>query len=491
MRSFRHALALGFTAFAACAHADPLTPSLAQIAARVMPAVVSIAAMAPASDNSATTDDSGSNGDDNGGPGAQGDPGDNGDNGDNGDTGADNTAFQKTAATASNAAATEIIPPPKIIESFGSGFVFDPRGFIVTNQHVIDNANAVTVTFPDGSVFNAKIVGQDKHADLAVLKIDAGHPLPSLKFGDSNKVAVGDQVLAVGNPLGLNGTATAGIVSALHRQIGDTDFDDFIQTDAAINKGNSGGPLFNAAGEVIGIDSAIESPTGTSDGIGFAIPAAMVAPVARALAAHGVMNRGWLGLSIEDLTPAVQRALGLPSLAGALVGSVTPGGPSHGVLQAGDVLLSLGGVPVSNTHDLTIRTAEIEAGTTVPVTFWRGGALHSASLTIAAPPPSLGEAIATPPPETTPPLKLARLGLALSPAADGAGATVVSATGPAAQAGIVAGDELTQVNGTLVTSPPALAAAVKALGDIPPTFLVNGDDSTGTDPGPRWVPVSP
>ncbi|WP_298285991.1 trypsin-like peptidase domain-containing protein [Acidocella sp.] len=479
MRSFRPALALSLTAFAATAHADPLTSSLAQIAARVMPSVVSIAAMAPATDDSATSNDSGTGGD-------QG-----GDNSPQGDNGADSSAFQKTAALASDAAATEIIPPPKIIESFGSGFVFDPRGFIVTNEHVIDNANAVTVTFPDGSVYNAKIVGQDKHADLAVLKVSAGHPLPSLTFGDSNKVAVGDQVLAVGNPLGLNGTATAGIVSALHRQIGDTDFDDFIQTDAAINKGNSGGPLFNSAGEVIGIDSAIESPTGTSDGIGFAIPSAMVAPVARALADHGAMNRGWLGLSIEDLTPAVQRALGLASMAGALVGSVTPGGPSQGVLRAGDVVLALGGVPVANTHDLTIRTAEIEAGTTVPVSFWREGAVHQASLTIAAPPPSLGEAIATPPPETAPPLKLASLGLALSPAPDGAGATVVSANGPAGQAGIVAGDEITQVSGTLVTSPAALAAAVKALGDVPPTFLVNGDDSSGNDPGPRWVPVAP
>ncbi len=458
-----------------------------------MPAVVSIAAMAPASDSPAATDDSGSNGDDNGGPGAQDDQGDQGSDqgGDQGDNGTDNSAFQKTAATASNAAATEIIPPPKIIESFGSGFVFDQRGFIVTNEHVIDNANAVTVTFPDGSVYTAKIVGQDKHADLAVLKIDAGHPLPSLKFGDSAKVAIGDPVLAVGNPLGLNGTATAGIVSALHRQIGDTDFDDFIQTDAAINKGNSGGPLFNAAGEVIGIDSAIESPTGTSDGIGFAIPSAMVAPVARALADHGAMNRGWLGLSIEDLTPPVQQLLGLHSLSGALVGSVTPSGPAQGVLQAGDVVLTLGGVAIANTHDLTIRTAEIEAGTTVPVTFWRAGAVHSASLTVATPPASLGEAIATPPPKTAPPLKLARFGLALSPAADGAGANVVSATGPAGRAGIVAGDEITQVSGTLVASPADVLAAIKQLGDVPPTFLVNGDDASGADPGPRWVPVSP
>jgi serine protease Do/2-alkenal reductase len=433
-----------------------------------MPSVVSIAAMAPASTAASTDDNSGGD--------------------DNGDSDSDNSSFTKTAG---NTAATEVIPPPKIIESFGSGFVFDPEGDIVTNQHVINGANAVTVTFPDGSVYNATIKGQDKHADLAVIKIDTGHKLPYLKFGNSGAVAVGDQVLAVGNPLGLNGTATAGIVSALHRQIGDTDFDDFIQTDAAINKGNSGGPLFNANGEVIGIDSAIESPTGTADGLGFAIPSAMVEPVARALADHGVMNRGWLGLGVEDITPQVQQALGLSSISGALVGGITQGGPAIGKLQPGDVLLSLAGVPLANSHDLTIRTAEIEAGSTVPLTYWRNGAVHTTSLTIIAPPPSLGEDLTPTPTATVPPLKLNALGLAVSDAKDNAGANVISATGPAGSAGIVAGDEITQVSGKPVSSPAELLAAVKALNGTPPTFLVTGFDASGTDPGPRWLSVAP
>ena len=300
----------------ACAWASDMPPPLAALAARVLPAVVSIAAMAPAGSM----------------------PPDNGDaNG--------NSAFHATADTPDDAASI-VVPPPKSVELLGSGFVFDPAGYILTNNHVVDNAATIIVTFQDGTVYPAIVAGRDKDGDLAVLKISAGHPLPYLRFGDFGKMQIGDWVLAIGNPFGLPGSASAGIVSALHRQIGDTAFDDFIQTDAAINKGNSGGPLFNLQGQVIGVDSAIYAPAGASDGVGFAIPAAMAAPVAELLAHNGAMVRGWLGAATEDVTPAVSQALDLPTTDGALIGAVSPGGPSDGTLQPGDVITALAGVPV-------------------------------------------------------------------------------------------------------------------------------------------------
>ncbi|MGO9817873.1 MAG: trypsin-like peptidase domain-containing protein [Acidocella sp.] len=464
------------------ARAAEMPPSLDNLAAKVLPAVVSIAAMAPAGDNSSQGDNSqGDNGDSGGG----GDNGDGGDNGGNG--GADNSALHATADTPDNTAGT-VVPPPKTVESLGSGFVFDPAGYILTNNHVVENANTVIVTFPDGTVYTATIAGRDKPADLAVLKIDAGHKLPYVKFGDSGKLRVGDWVLAVGNPFGLPGSSSAGIVSALHRDIGDTDFDDFIQTDAAINKGNSGGPLFNMAGEVIGVNSAIYAPSGTSDGVGFAIPSAMAEPVAEELAHSGYMTRGWLGLATEDVTPQVQASLHLPGTDGALIGSVSPGGPSDGTLRNGDVVTALAGVNVANPRELQIRTAEIPAGQTVSVQYWRDGSAAQAKLTIAAPPAALDETVAQPTPG---PIALQGLGLSVAakPAENGVG--VLAATGPAATAGMVPGDVIEQVNGQAVASAAELQERLKALAGQPPVFLVSGNAADGTNPGPRWVPVQP
>jgi serine protease Do/2-alkenal reductase len=452
------------------ARAADMPPSLQPLAAKVLPAVVSIAAMAPAGDNSNQDD------------------GDNGpDNGDGGDNSGADSSLHATADVPDNTSGT-VVPPPKTIESLGSGFVFDPDGYILTNAHVVNNANAVIVTFPDGTVYTASIAGRDKAADLAVLKIDAGHKLPYVKFGDSATVHVGDWVMAVGNPFGLPGSSSAGIVSALHRDIGDTDFDDFIQTDAAINKGNSGGPLFNMQGQVIGVNSAIYAPSGASDGVGFAIPAAMAAPVAEELAHEGSMTRGWLGLATEEVTPQVQAALHLPGTSGALIGSVSPGGPSDGALQAGDVVTALGGVDVANPRELQIRTAEIPAGQSVSVKYWRDGSAEKTKLTIDVPPEALDDTV-TPP--TPGPVVLQALGLSLAAKPADNGASVLAAKGAASKAGIVPGDVIEQMNGQIVASADDLQAKLKTLAGQAPVFLISGNAADGTNPGPRWVAVEP
>ena len=199
--------------------------------------------------------------------------------------------------------AGSVLPPPRAEEALGSGFIFDPAGYVLTNNHVIDGAASITVTLQDGTILPATLVGRDAAADLAVLKIDAGHKLPFVTFGNSGKLRVGDWVLAIGNPFGLPGSTSAGIVSALNRDINEGAYDDFIQTDAAINRGNSGGPLFNLQGQVIGVNSAIYSPSGGSIGIGFAIPSAMAMPVAYELKNTGSMTRGWLGVDTQQVTP--------------------------------------------------------------------------------------------------------------------------------------------------------------------------------------------
>ncbi|MDE2318742.1 MAG: trypsin-like peptidase domain-containing protein [Rhodospirillales bacterium] len=438
---------------ASAAYAADLPPPLADLAAKVAPAVVSIASMAPDTSTPPQSDDGG-------------------------DVGASNTAGT-------------VVPPPKIVESLGSGFVFDPSGYILTNNHVVNGANNVTVTFPDGTVYPAIIAGLDTDADLAVLKVNAGHPLPYVPFGDSTKMRVGDWVLAVGNPFGMPGTNTAGIVSALHRQINDTKFDDFIQTDAAINKGNSGGPLFNLQGQVVGVNSAIYAPSGTSDGIGFSIPSAMAEPVAEALAHEGKMSRGWLGVATEEVSPAIQAVLKLPSTKGALVGAVSVASPASGVLQPGDVITALGGQPIADPHALFIRTAEFQAGQNVPVEFVRNGTLRQAQLLVSAPPPAQDDSIAQKPASPPNPVTLPAYGLGLAgkPAVDGV--SVTSATGPAAKAGIVAGNVIQQVNGVAVATAPDIRKQIEGLGDNPAVFLISGTMPDGNNPGPRWVPVKP
>jgi serine protease Do len=218
---------------------------------------------------------------------------------------------------------------PRRVSSLGSGFVIDPNGIIVTNNHVIEQADEVEVNFADGMTLTAEVVGRDLKTDLAVLRVDPPAPLPFVAFGDSNSIRVGDWVMAIGNPFGLGGSVTLGIISARNRNINSGPYDDFIQTDAAINRGNSGGPLFNMDGAVVGVNTAIISPTGGSIGIGFAIPTAIAQNVIDQLVEFGVTRRGWLGVRIQSVGEDIAQSLGLDEAKGALVADVTPTGPAE------------------------------------------------------------------------------------------------------------------------------------------------------------------
>src|SRR5579875_308190 len=261
-----------------------------------------------------------------------------------------------------------------VAHSLGSGFIIDPAGYVVTNNHVIGKATEISVTLNDGKTYKAKLIGRDERTDLALLKINADHPLPAVSWGDSDKEQVGDWVIAVGNPFGLGGTVTAGIVSARGRDLHEGPYDDFIQTDAAINRGNSGGPMFNMDGKVIGINSAIYSPNGGSVGIGFAIPSSLAQPVIAQLREHGSVERGWLGVQIQQVTPEVAESLGLKAPNGAIIASVPPNSPGQAAgLRQGDVILSFNGKAIKDLRDLTRAVADTKPGADAPVTIWRDG----------------------------------------------------------------------------------------------------------------------
>jgi serine protease Do len=258
--------------------------------------------------------------------------------------------------------------------ALGSGFIIDASGFVVTNSHVVGNASKVEVTLQDNSKYPAKIIGRDPKTDIALLKIKADKPLPYVTFGDSSAAQVGDWVMAVGNPFGLGGTVTTGIISARGRDIHSGPFDDFLQIDAPINRGNSGGPTFNLEGQVIGINTAIYSPNGGSVGIGFAVPSNVAKTVVAQLQEHGKVSRGWLGVQIQEVTPAIAASLGLQSEHGALVAVVTPNSPgAKAGLKQGDVILSFNGNEVSRLHDLPRLVAEAAPDTGAKMKVWRNG----------------------------------------------------------------------------------------------------------------------
>jgi serine protease Do len=265
-------------------------------------------------------------------------------------------------------------PPHPRRGAMGSGFVIDPSGVIITNNHVIADANEVTVTFTDGQKLKAEVLGKDQKVDVAVLRVKPEKPLKAVKFGDSDKARVGDWVLAVGNPFGLGGSVTAGIVSARNRNIDKGPYDNYIQTDAAINKGNSGGPLFNMDGEVIGINTAILSPSGGSIGIGFATPANTVQPIIEQLQKFGETRRGWLGVRIQNIDDAIAETLGLGAVRGALVASVDDRGPSKRAdVKVGDVIVKFDGKPIKESHELPKLVAATPVGKDVEVVIVRGG----------------------------------------------------------------------------------------------------------------------
>jgi serine protease Do len=263
---------------------------------------------------------------------------------------------------------------PRQATSLGSGFIIDPAGYIVTNNHVIADADHITVILHDNTNLKATVVGRDTKTDIALLKVDAKRKLPYTVWGDSDKARVGDWVLTIGNPFGLGGSVTAGILSARQRDINSGPYDDFLQTDAPINRGNSGGPMFNMDGQVIGIDTAIYSPSGGSIGIGFAIPSSIAEEVVSELKNepdHKV-RRGWLGVRIQQVTDEIAESLGLDKARGALVASVTPNGPAAKAgVQPGDVLLSFNHKSVDDMRHLPRLVAETSVGKTVPLTVWR------------------------------------------------------------------------------------------------------------------------
>ena len=271
---------------------------------------------------------------------------------------------------------------PRKAVAMGSGFIIDKSGFIVTNNHVVENGKSIKVKLPDGREFTAKLVGTDPATDVAVLKIKSEKSLPSVEFGDDRQVRVGDWVIAVGNPFGLSNTVTAGIVSSIGRDVGNGPYTDFIQIDAPINRGNSGGPTFDIRGKVIGMNTMIFSPSGGSVGIGFAIPASTIHDVIAQLETHGKVARGWLGVEVQAVTPEIAASVGAKDAKGALVANVVPTGPAaKGGFRQGDLVLAVNGTAIEDSRDLTRRVAALPAGHEATFTIVRDGhqqELHAA-----------------------------------------------------------------------------------------------------------------
>ena len=395
-------------------------------------------------------------------------------------------------------------PPEQQMQSLGSGFIIDPSGLIVTNNHVIEGAETITVTLQDNTVLKAKVIGRDTTGDIALLKVEAKHPLPYVAFGDSADSKVGDWVLAIGNPFGLGGTVTAGIVSARGRDIQQGPYDDFIQTDAAINRGNSGGPLFNMQGQVIGINTAIYSPSGGSIGIGFAIPANMAKEDVAQLRQYGHPRRGWLGVRIQDVTPDIAESLGLPKAEGALVAGVNNDGPADRAhIRNGDVILDFNGEPVKEMHVLPRIVAEAAVGEKVPVKLWRDGHEVTVQAVLAEKPDDKQLAAAKTPPAPPAPPKttaVAELGLTIAPITDetrgkfhlqatqkGVVITAVAQGSAAADRGIQPGDVILEVQQQEVHVPAdvtARLADVRKDGRKAALVLIQRSDQM------QWVPLS-
>ncbi|HWA92109.1 MAG TPA: DegQ family serine endoprotease [Rhizomicrobium sp.] len=372
---------------------------------------------------------------------------------------------------------------PRHVTSLGTGFIIDPSGFIVTNNHVIADAEHITATLNDGTVLPAKLVGRDEKTDLALLKVAPKKPLPAAKFGDSDHARVGDWVIAIGNPFGLGSTVTAGIVSARNRDINAGPYDEFIQTDAPINRGNSGGPLFDVDGNVIGVNSQIYSPSGGSVGIGFSIPSNLVRSVVAQLRQYGTARRGWIGVRIQAVTTDLAEGLGLPSAMGALITDVSPKGPAAKAgIRNGDLVTSFDRKPVTDSRALPRIVADTPIGKAVPVDILRKGKKQTVKLTVA----KLADekpmhAVAKAPPQAgpvqtaKPKSRVSQLGLSLA-ALDsdarvqfklhgnvkGVVVTDVAPESPAAEKNLRAGDVIVQVQNQAVRTPDDVARQVEA-----------------------------
>ena len=347
----------------------------------------------------------------------------------------------------------------------GSGF-FIEGGYIVTNNHVVDDAKKMTVVLEDGRELQGTLVGTDPKTDLAVLKVSGSNIPRGLPWGNSTNARPGDSVFAVGSPFGLGNTVTAGIVSARGRNINSGQYDDFIQVDAPINQGNSGGPLFDQSGSVIGVNSAIYSPTGGNVGIGFSIPSDMAKGIVAQLIAHGSVERGWLGVAIGPVTPDIASSLNLASAKGAFVQSITEGSPAAKAgVKEGDVILHYGDREIGHVQDLTRAVADTKAGTIRDLKIMRDGRPQTLKVNIAAlkDDAAAPEALASVSPEAggVASLSLSDLGVGLTAGSDGVLVTSVKTNSPAGDAGIRVGDKVLKVNQVSVTSPDAVKKAVE------------------------------
>lgn len=275
--------------------------------------------------------------------------------------------------------------PRQFGQSLGSGFFISADGYVVTNNHVVDNASEVQVTMDDGKTLDAKVIGTDPKTDLALLKVE-GNGFPYVRLA-GQKARIGDWVVAIGNPFGLGGTVTAGIVSAQHRDIGAGPYDDFIQIDASVNKGNSGGPTFNLSGEVVGVNTAIFSPSGGNVGIAFAIPASTVDQVVTALKDKGSVTRGFIGVQMQPVTKEIAEAIGLKEPKGALVAEAIKDGPAAKAgVRTGDTIIAVDGQPINEAKDLSRKVAQVAPGKTLSLTLWREGKERTVTLEVASQP---------------------------------------------------------------------------------------------------------
>jgi len=353
--------------------------------------------------------------------------------------------------------------PRPFAQSQGSGFFVSADGYIVTNHHVIEDAGQVEVILADGSAYPAEVIGHDNKTDLALLRVTADRQFDYVSFADA-EARVGDWVVAVGNPFGLGGSVTTGIVSGRGRDIGSGPYDDYLQIDAPINRGNSGGPAFNLNGDVVGVNTAIYSPSGGNVGIGFAIPARIAAHVIEELRDDGVVTRGWLGVHIQSVTAEIAETLGLDEATGALVTQVADGSPAQvGNLEVGDLIVSVDGDDISDPKDLARKIAQIDPGASAALELYRDGELTTVELVIGQMPgPDRQASLQQPEPEET--TSLASLGLTLS-MADGEGVLVtdVERNSMAAMTGLQQGDVIIEIAGERVSSPRDVEQRVSAL----------------------------
>jgi serine protease Do len=367
-------------------------------------------------------------------------------------------------------------PGGRTVNSMGSGFIIDAQGLIVTNNHVVEGADTIQVHMQDGKTMKAELVGRDPKTDLAVIRVKPDKPLPTVTFGDSDKLRIGEWVMAIGNPFGLGGSVSLGIVSARNRDINAGPYDDFIQTDAAINKGNSGGPLFNLDGNVMGINTAIFSPSGGSVGIGFSVPSNTAKGVVDQLVKYGETRRGWLGVRVQSMSDEIVESMGLQKNSGALVADVTDGSPGKAAgIEAGDVITEFNGKPIKDMKELPKAVAATDIGATVAVKLIRKGKEMSLNVTIGR--LEDGEKLvakADAKAEASAATTVTTLGMTVSTLTDdlrskfkveekvkGAIITEVAKEGPATDKGLEVGDVIMEAGGKPVETASDLSKAIE------------------------------